>query len=1027
VVVFFFVDSFTTDLYSQVRETMKISSTLATVLVLGSPLSLDASGGFQGFRGFRKPQRFLSSRRDSYPDEAIAPKDGKGSFEDSADGKGFFGKKGSFEDSNVGKGLTGKGLEDNSGDGKGFTEDAKGRAFGKKGSSENVSDGKGSWGDDSGDGKGSLSKGTGDGKGLYGKKGLFESSSDGKGSTGQIGGKGLGPSEDSIDGKGFFGKKGSLHNSGGGKGLDDGDGKGVFGSKGSLQSSGDGKGAIGKKGGKGSIWADDDDDSESSGDCVICDKSNKVSLTSLTFIYFSDGADSRYQDKAECREDNYPSSTVVTFLLQGRQESFSVSNGERFTVDGPFRANTQIEIIGYGHPCSIHTSCSQPLVVGDRIGPFELVSAVPSYCDDSNPGTASPIILPPFDSPSTASPVFPPSPSEECVICDCDNKITPLRGLEIQYISNGETSKYQTSANCKRGMYPATATLTFHLKYGSVIIPVTDGKKFLVRGVFEAETYIEVQGFDEDCFIDTSCTEALVVGDQIGPFRILGAPQSECEKENPSMPPIFLTPSPTTSTPEGISSVPSTEPLPTLAPFDGCIICDETNKNFPLEALELQYKRTGAKSEYQDSASCGEGVYPIAPNLIFEFANGNAEVPAYDGFQFIVVGDFLDETNVQIEGFGECSFITSCSEPLVVGDQIGPFVIIGAVNSDCDKTSLPSPVPTPTGTPQISETPTTSISPSKNDEENSIPPITLSSENPTQTPSEPELPSLLPSAVPSTEKICQIDVSITCEDDNGVNCDDILEPPFNCNDTGCADTVTFTYIGPTISSRLVCVNNVASVLVDQNVVIGEQITVPSSANDDLSEILTCQTISNGQVEEFQIDTCEGLSLKNVYGDSLRVESCDEKNCLVPITYTYTIENIGTTEMEITELERTRDGTTEDLIGLVEDTSLAVSETTTATEEEVLDICIEGEITTTVEVVANPPEGEPCLDEEDYSIVVSATPLPTNEPSSSPSEIGMPSNSPSETPTNIPSNLPSLSAVPTLTELLVLPFQAVLCV
>jgi len=98
----------------------------------------------------------------------------------------------------------------------------------------------------------------------------------------------------------------------------------------------------------------------------------------------------------------------------------------------------------------------------------------------------------------------------------------------------------------------------------------------------------------------------------------------------------------------------------------------------------------------------------------------------------------------------------------------------------------------------------------------------------------------------------------------------------------------------------------------------------------------------------------------------------EGNCLVDIEYCYELVNVGETDMTITKLERTCQGDTADLIGLVDSTNLVPGQTTIVCEEKVLDTCVETCYETTVEVEADPPAGVPCLgiDTYEYSIVPS---------------------------------------------------------
>jgi hypothetical protein len=83
------------------------------------------------------------------------------------------------------------------------------------------------------------------------------------------------------------------------------------------------------------------------------------------------------------------------------------------------------------------------------------------------------------------------------------------------------------------------------------------------------------------------------------------------------------------------------------------------------------------------------------------------------------------------------------------------------------------------------------------------------------------------------------------------------------------------------------------------------------------------------------------------------------DCDVEVTYMYLLENVGAVSMDITELERTRDDSTVDLINEVDPKFLLVGESTKVTETEVVDFCDENTFETTVVAKADPPAGVPC--------------------------------------------------------------------
>jgi len=99
----------------------------------------------------------------------------------------------------------------------------------------------------------------------------------------------------------------------------------------------------------------------------------------------------------------------------------------------------------------------------------------------------------------------------------------------------------------------------------------------------------------------------------------------------------------------------------------------------------------------------------------------------------------------------------------------------------------------------------------------------------------------------------------------------------------------------------------------------------------------------------------------------------EGNCDVDIEYCYELENVGDVDMDITRVERTRNGETEDLIDLVDPTNLAPGQTTVVCEDEVIDTCVSTCYETTVEVEADPPAGVPCEGIDTYEFCIGDTP------------------------------------------------------
>jgi hypothetical protein len=260
-----------------------------------------------------------------------------------------------------------------------------------------------------------------------------------------------------------------------------------------------------------------------------CDVCSDGRPDTLSLRYELPSATSTLQPKSTCVEGDYPEIGTVT--VEG--QTFAVENGTEFIIVGPFEANTDFLIVGddtENIECSIHTSCSQPLVGGDKIGPFLILE--PDGCD--------------------------PIP-DDCIICDQENKQRPDE-LSFIYNSTGANSAYQdeNKATCRADTYPSNpTTITALDKSGNVLgvfLDISDGDSFTVFAAdgdtLDAETTFAISGWDngdggDDCFIHTSCSQPLVQDDQIGPFIVTAG--NDCFTRAPTLPPRPPPPPPTSA------------------------------------------------------------------------------------------------------------------------------------------------------------------------------------------------------------------------------------------------------------------------------------------------------------------------------------------------------------------------------------------------------------------------------------------------------------------------------------------------
>jgi hypothetical protein len=245
--------------------------------------------------------------------------------------------------------------------------------------------------------------------------------------------------------------------------------------------------------------------------------------SSLTFTYIGgQGKISAYQDedKASCRDQTFPVSTTIT---DSYDNTYQVTTGSSFTITEDFDAETEFFFDTGGVPdCYIHTSCSQPLMAGDQIGPF-LLMGQGDLCEE---GAGVPDQPQPEPEPGDCEVI--------CEICTPENKQRPVE-LTLRYEGGGpgKISGYQDEdkASCRDQIFPDIATITD--SYGNVY-QVSPGTIFTVTGKdpgddLDAETeFYFTPPFDgtadpepNGCYIHTSCSQPLVAGDQMGPFLIL--------------------------------------------------------------------------------------------------------------------------------------------------------------------------------------------------------------------------------------------------------------------------------------------------------------------------------------------------------------------------------------------------------------------------------------------------------------------------------------------------------------------------
>jgi hypothetical protein len=253
----------------------------------------------------------------------------------------------------------------------------------------------------------------------------------------------------------------------------------------------------------------------------------------------------------------------------------------------------------------------------------------------------------------------------------------------------------------------------------------------------------------------------------------------------------------------------------------------------------------------------------------------------------------------------------------------------------------------------------------------------------------------------ATEVGCRVDVEIECMAEDGTECTELVPPPGSCSLSGVPITqLKFQYVDCTCDESLnnqgnanctdfapfppgavsiVCINAADGDMLSVTpgtVQPGDNLVITQPDGSALPIEVMC-TISNGPtaVQEFTFFTGDGvaLSLKDKFGSFELVSCADElgtsQDCEVLLCYNYDLKNVGTNDMDITLIERTRNNVTESLFDLLDVTNLKPGDETIVTEKEVVDLCRDEVYTTIVSVEAVPPNGITCFDEDEYTFSV----------------------------------------------------------
>jgi hypothetical protein len=250
----------------------------------------------------------------------------------------------------------------------------------------------------------------------------------------------------------------------------------------------------------------------------ICDRGGRI--TRLSLVYENTAATSTFQgNKVTCVDADYPTSATLTINGVLKME---VSLLYLIEFGGFITEKTVFDISGWGK-CHIDTSCTVPLVIGDKIGPFLVLDGDTSGTTQTSTPIRKPNQKPtkapvrrPTRAPTVRRPTkVPVKPLGKNICTGTGNLIS----LTLQYDLPSATSKIQgNKTTCVKSNYPETGTLNYYVTE----IPIVSGTKITISGGPTMRDRTEFQIYDwGTCYIDMSCSVPVRVGDKIGPFLVL--------------------------------------------------------------------------------------------------------------------------------------------------------------------------------------------------------------------------------------------------------------------------------------------------------------------------------------------------------------------------------------------------------------------------------------------------------------------------------------------------------------------------
>ena len=163
----------------------------------------------------------------------------------------------------------------------------------------------------------------------------------------------------------------------------------------------------------------------------------------------------------------------------------------------------------------------------------------------------------------------------------------------------------------------------------------------------------------------------------------------------------------------------------------------------------------------------------------------------------------------------------------------------------------------------------------------------------------------------------------------------------------------------------------------QGITVGDTVTLNANrGSNGLPESVTCMLFTAGsdvpdQMFTMNLSSDDELYLQDTFG-SFQLEACDVMDCMIEVTYAYTVVNTGQTDATVTTFTRERDDEILDLLaaGMLDPVIIAPGSTGSAEEKELVNYCKDAVYFTKVDVDAVPPTGLSCPATANYEFAIS---------------------------------------------------------